>query len=264
MKVLIIEDETPAAEKLERYLARYDQDIEVLAILKSVESSVAWLSSSPDLAELIFMDIQLLDGKSFEIFEKTQVDSPIIFTTAYDEYAVEAFKVNSLAYLLKPIIFDDLSQALDKFSNLQKKLGKSSNGDTSDETLQKVLASLNKPAKSYKTRFMVKIGDHIKSIPVPDIKLFFADGRDAYMVTEEGRKFIVDFKLEKLEELLDPQNFMRVNRTFILNINSIKDVIVYSNSRLKVIPDMELDKEIIISREKVPLFKNWIDGKVSE
>lgn len=260
MKALIIEDETPAAEKLERYLKRFDPNSEVLAILKSVESSVAWLTANPLLADIIFMDIQLLDGKCFEIFEKTKVESPIIFTTAYDEYALEAFKVNSVAYLIKPITFDDISQALDKVSALKKTFNKSEIEDSF--VLQKMLADMGKPYKSYKNRFMVKVGDHIKSIPTDNIKLFFADGRTAWLVTDEGRKYIIDFKLEQLEDLLDPVHFQRVNRTFILNINCIKDVIVFSNSRLKVIPDQTLDKEIIISREKVPQFKDWIDGKV--
>ncbi len=260
MKVLIIEDETPAAEKLERYLKRFDSDSEVLDVLKSVESSVAWFSANPLLADLVFMDIQLLDGKCFEIFRKTKVESPIIFTTAYDEYAIEAFKVNSVAYLVKPITYDDLNQALDKVAALKKTFTKPEKEDSN--VLQQMLADLGKPYKSYKNRFMVKVGDHIKSIPTEHIRLFFAEGRTVWLITNEGRKYIIDFKLEQLEDLLDPVHFQRVNRTFILNINCIKDVIVFSNSRLKVIPDQSLDKEIIISREKVPFFKDWIDGKV--
>jgi len=256
MNVLIIEDEIPAAEKLERYLTRFDTTIKVLDTLKSVESSVNWFNSSKEPADLIFMDIQLLDGKSFEIFKRTEIRSPVIFTTAYDEFALEAFKVNSVAYLLKPYSYDDLKQAMEKVNTLKNSLGESQQKET---FVSDLLKTFSQSEKSYKTRFMVKIGDHIKTIPTDRIKLFFAEGRNAYIVTDEGKKLIIDFNLEKLEELLDPHTFLRVNRSFILNINCIKDVIVYSNSRLKVLPDQEIDREIIISREKVPVFKKWMD-----
>jgi len=253
MKILIVEDELPAAEKLKRYLLRYNSKYVILDILKSVESSVVWFQKNP-APDLVFMDIQLLDGKSFEIFKKVEVNAPIIFTTAFDEYALEAFKVNSVAYLLKPYSFEDLKQAIDKTKGLQK------NTEGTDPMIQSLLAKLSGDEKSYKSRFMVKIGDHIKSIPTPSIQLFFAEGRNAYIVTTEGRKLIIDYNLEQLEELLDPKLFQRVNRSFILHIDTIKDVIVYSNSRLKVIPHQSVDREIIISREKVRLFKSWIDG----
>jgi DNA-binding LytR/AlgR family response regulator len=258
MKVLIIEDETPAAEKLERYLKRLEESIEILSILQSVKESVAWFESNPDLADLVFMDIQLTDGKSFDIFEKTKVKAPIIFTTAYDEYAIEAFKVNGIAYLLKPITFEDIEEAFDKVHSLKSKLSED-NKESSDD-LNQILSKLGGQTQVYKNRFMVKIGDHIRSIPTPDIRIFFAEGRDAYLITQEGRKYIIDYKLEQLETILDPVDFMRVNRSFILKIDSIKDVIVYSNSRLKVLTEQEVDREIIISREKVPQFKAWIDG----
>lgn len=252
MKILIVEDEQPAAEKLERYLQRYDSDFEVLDILKSVETSVDWFRKNPSSADLVFMDIQLLDGKSFDIFKRTEVKAPIIFTTAFDEYALEAFKVNSVAYLLKPYSFEDLSQAINKTKSLSKA--------NTDPAILSILSKISETEKVYKNRFMVKIGDHIKTIPVESIKLFFAEGRNGYIVTSEGRKLIIDYNLEQLEEILDPALFQRVNRSFILHIDSIKDVIVYSNSRLKVIPDQTIDREIIISREKVPQFKSWIDG----
>jgi len=258
MKVLIIEDETPAAEKLARYLKRLEESIEVLAILQSVKDSVDWFKSNPDLADLVFMDIQLTDGKSFDIFEKTKVLAPIIFTTAYDEYAIEAFKVNGIAYLLKPITFEDIEEAFEKVHSLKSKLGEKKENSTDD--LNQLLSKLGGQTQVYKNRFMVKIGDHIKSIPTADISIFFAEGRDAYIINKEGRKYIIDYKLEQLEDILDPIDFLRVNRSFILRIDSIKDVIVYSNSRLKVIPEQEVDREIIISREKVPQFKAWIDG----
>ena len=252
MRVLIIEDEIPAAEKLVRYLKKYDEDVEVLATLQSVKESVKWLKEHGNEPEIILMDIQLIDGKSFLIFDQVDVVKPIIFTTAFDEYAIKAFEVNSIAYLLKPVTLDDLSAALDKYRKLSK---------TTDELMHvtEILKSLS-VGKSYKNRFMVKIGDHIRSVTTDQIALFFAEGRNAYIVNTEGRKLIIDFKMEELEEILDPRQFFRLNRTFIISINAIKDVLVYSNSRLKVIPTVELDKEMIVSREKVQVFKSWFDG----
>ncbi|MEM9858014.1 MAG: LytTR family DNA-binding domain-containing protein [Bacteroidota bacterium] len=256
MKVLIIEDEIPAAEKLERYLKRYDDTIEVVDKLNSVNSSISWLQKSQDTIDLIFMDIQLLDGKSFEIFDQVQIQKPIIFITAFDEYAIDAFKVNSIDYLLKPITFDDLTGALEKLQQMKANLGASHKEPQFD--INTMLSQLQQ--KSYKNRFMVKLGEHIKSIITDKIEFFYAEGRNVYLVTHENRKFIIDFKLEDLEEMLDPKNFFRANRTFIMNIDGITDVVVYSNSRLKIIPRLEYDKEIIVSRDKVAPFKEWMAG----
>jgi two-component system LytT family response regulator len=255
MKVVIIEDEIPAAEKLERYLAKYDASIQVLAQLRSVNESVVWLSKNHETVDLIFMDIQLIDGLSFQIFQQVTIRKPVIFTTAFNEFALDAFKVNSIDYLLKPITFDDLSTSLKKLENLREQL--QWNKEKTDQ-LQEVFATPK--TKDYKTRFMVKLGDHIRSITTDQICLFYAEGRDVYLVTTQNRKFIVDYTLETLEDLLEPKNFFRINRTYILNINSIKDVIVYSNSRLKIAVTQEFDKEIIVSREKVGQFKEWFDG----
>lgn len=256
MKVLIVEDEIPAAEKLERYLKKYDADIVVTEKLNSVASSTDWLQKNQDTVDLIFMDIQLLDGKSFEIFDAVKIHKPIIFITAFDEYAIDAFKVNSIAYLLKPITFDDLSSALEKLEQMRTNLGANeTNGQVDINTM---LSQLQQ--KSYKNRFMVKLGEHIKSVTTDKIEFFFADGRNVYLVTNENRKFIIDFKLEDLEEMLDPKDFFRANRTFVVNIEGITDVVVYSNSRLKVIPRLDYDKEIIVSRDKVAPFKEWMAG----
>ncbi|UII24709.1 LytTR family DNA-binding domain-containing protein [Fulvivirga maritima] len=252
MKVLIIEDEVPAAEKLERYLLRYDSEIEIIDKLTSVQESIQWLQNHQSKIDLIFMDIQLTDGKSFEIFESIKVDKPIIFITAFDEYAIEAFQVNSIAYLLKPIIFSDLEAALNKLENLRNNLSQNS------FDINKALQNIHKD--QYKTRFMVKLGEHIKSITTDSIELFYAEGRTVYLITDQERKFIIDYKLEELEEMLDPQIFYRANRSFIININAIEDVVVYSNSRLLVSPRITFDKEIVVSRDKVSSFKNWFNG----
>jgi two-component system LytT family response regulator len=255
MKVLIIEDEIPAAEKLERYLAKYDTSIQVLTRLTSVKDAVSWLQENQDQVDLIFMDIQLIDGLSFQIFQQVPIQKPVIFITAFNEFALDAFKVNSIDYLLKPITFTDLSNSLKKLENLREQLHW--NKEKTDR-LQEAFATPK--TKDYKTRFMVKLGDHIRSITADQICLFYAEGRDVYLVTNQNRKFIIDYTLETLEDLLDPKNFFRINRTYILNINSIKDVIVYSNSRLKIMVTQEFDKEIIVSREKVSVFKEWFDG----
>lgn len=255
MKVLIIEDEIPAAEKLERYLLKYDASTTVAAILDTVESAVAWLRDHQNEVDLIFMDIQLKDGLSFQIFQQVPVKKPVIFTTAFNEFALDAFKVSSIDYLLKPITFTDLSAALKKLESLREQLHQPKD---QTERMQALVANLK--TKEYKTRFMVKLGEHIRSITTDQIGLFYADGRDVYLVTTQNRKFIIDYTLESLEEILDPKVFFRLNRTFILNINAIKDVLVYSNSRLKITLVQEFDKEIIVSREKVGDFKEWFDG----
>ncbi len=252
MKVLIIEDELPAAEKIERYIKKYDDSFEILNILGSVEASVSWLQEHKDRVDLIISDIQLTDGLSFGIFQQVQVNIPVIFTTAYDEYAIDAFKLNSIDYLLKPVTFLDLSNALNKLKELKRSF------KTTSDTVNKITEDINK--RKFKNRFMVKLGEHIHSVVVGDIALFYADGRTAYLVTKENRKFVVDYKLEQLEELLNPAEFFRPNRTFIIHIDAIKDVLVYSNSRLKVTPSIAFDKEIIVSRERVSQFKEWFGG----
>jgi two-component system, LytTR family, response regulator len=255
LNVLIVEDETPAAEKLERYLQRYNADIHVKSVCDSVETAIDWLKSNQSTIDLIFMDIQLKADVSFKIFKAVKVLKPVIFVTAYNEYALEAFKVNSIDYLLKPVTFDDLSASLRKFENLREQMVPS-------EAKQEKIRSLAEghTNRIYKERFMVKVGDHIRSITIDQVLFFFADGRDVYLVTSQLRKFIIDFTLEALEEALNPKNFFRANRSYILHIPFIQDVMIYSNSRLKIYTQPVWDKEIIVSREKVGEFKEWFDG----
>lgn len=254
ISVLIIEDEIPAAEKLERHLRKYSEDINVVAKIQSVSEAVQWLRANQGQVDLIFMDIQLLDGKSFEIFPQVNVEKPVIFITAFNDFALEAFKVKGIDYLLKPVSFADLSSSLDKLKDLSIKLTWGKKLETIKE------AVISSPQKSYKTRFMVKLGDHIRSITADQIALLFADGRDVYLFTNDNRKFIIDYTLEGLEELLDPKHFFRANRSYIVSIHFIHDVVVYSNSRLKIVPSIKWEQEIIVSREKVNEFKSWFDG----
>jgi len=244
----------PAAEKLERHLKKYSAGISVVNKIQSVSESVQWLRENQSQVDLIFTDIQLLDGKSFEIFQQVKIEKPVIFITAFNDYALEAFKVKGIDYLLKPVSFADLSASLDKLKDLSIKLAW-------DKKLEAIEVTAAAPSqKAYKTRFMVKLGDHIRSITADQIALLFADGRDVYLFTSDNKKFIIDYTLENLEELLDPKQFFRANRSYIVSIQFIQDVVVYSNSRLKIVPSIKWDQEIIVSREKVNEFKLWFDG----
>lgn len=255
LKVLIIEDETPAAEKLERYLEKYSTSIKVIEKIGTVKEAVSWLIAHQSEIDLIFMDIQLYDGTSFQIFKEIKIEKPVIFITAYNEFALDAFKVNSIDYLLKPITFADLSGSLKKLESLRTQLKWD---ESHNEAIIKTFTEA--AGKSYKNRFMVKLGDHIRSITTDQISFFFADGRDVYLVTNQLRKFIIDYTLESLEDILDPKLFFRPNRSYTVNISAIQDVIVYSNSRLKITPNIKWESEIIVSREKVSDFKAWFDG----
>ncbi len=251
MKVVIIEDEALAAEKLERYLIKCNPQTEVLARLRSINEAVSWIEDPSDEVDLFFMDIQLEDGLSFEIFDQVQVKSPVIFTTAFDEFAIDAFKVNSIDYLLKPVTFTDLSKALKKLEAMRSQF-------SGGNTINAAVKNLSK--KQYKDRFLVSLGNHIHSVKSEDVCCFYAEGRDAYLVTDKHKKFMVEYTLETLEELVDPKHFFRVNRSFIVNINAITDVLVYSNRRLKLTLDYKTEKEVIVSREKVAAFKQWFEG----
>ncbi len=250
MKIVLVEDESLAAEKLERYLLKYNSEITVVEKLSSISESVSWFNSNDDY-DIIFMDIQLTDGLSFEIFNQTQINKPVIFATAFDEYAIDAFKVNSIDYILKPITFTDVSTAMNKLKKFQHVFG-------GIENVSNVVKQLSE--NTTKDRFLVRLGNHIHSIKTGEISLFYAEGRTVYLITDQKKKYILDYKLERLENVLEPTEFFRVNRTFIVNISDIKDVLVYSNSRLKITSNVFNEKEIIVSREKVAAFKQWFEG----
>jgi DNA-binding LytR/AlgR family response regulator len=250
MKVLIIEDEKPAADKLTRMLKEKFEDIIILDTLETVESSVNWFLNNP-APDLIFMDIQLNDGISFEIFDSVKISAPIIFTTAYDEYAIRAFKVNSIDYLLKPIEVSALVKSIEKFRDLYPA------GKTDDK---KIDILYNQLVKKYKTRFFIKFGSHCKSIMTEDIKYFFIVERSTFMKTFQGKIFDMDYSLDQLEKMLDPEKFYRINRKFIINLSAITDIITWSSSRLKIkMADEEENHDMVVSREKVSEFKKWLD-----
>ena len=249
MKVLIIEDERPAAQKLIRTLKEINLCIEVIDVLRSVEKAINWFPENPK-PELIFMDIQLEDGLCFDIFENCRIDIPVIFTTAYDEYALRAFKVNSVDYLLKPIDSNELKNAIDKFTIIHQ-------SGTDYSKLESVIKQLQPQLKE---RFLVKIGEHYKSIPTSTINYFYISERCTFLCTDAAKSYPLDYSLDKIEQLIDSKLFFRINRDFIVNFYAIQDMIAYSSSRLKIILQDRADKgEIIVSRERVADFKKWID-----
>jgi DNA-binding LytR/AlgR family response regulator len=254
MTTLIIEDEKPAARLLQRKLEKLEIAVETM--LHSVEESIHWFQNN-EHPDLIFLDIQLSDGLSFEIFEKIDIKSAIIFTTAYDEYALKAFKLNSIDYLLKPIDEDDLEVAVAKFKTRIPK------ADPGNQNLQldfeQIRRMLSNPfEKNYKKRFTVKIGQHLKVITSEEIECFFSENKGTYIHTFDNRNYLIDSTLEILEQELDMKDFFRVSRKFIVPLQAIKEIQVYTNSRLKVILPTYKEDEVIVSREKVQDFKNWL------
>lgn len=251
MNVIIIEDEKPAARRLSRMLN--ELDIEVNTMLHSVEESINWFHHN-EHPDLIFLDIQLSDGLSFEIFEEIPVKSAIIFTTAYDEYALKAFKLNSIDYLLKPIDEDELKKAVEKYKDQQPK---QTDLQVNIDDIRRLL--INPVDRKYKKRFTIKIGQHIKIIHVDEIECFYSENKATYIYTNGKRNYLIDGSLEHWQDQLNPEHFFRVNRTFIVHMNAIKDIISYTNSRLKLLLHSYGESEIIVSRERVKDFKNWID-----
>ena len=248
MTTIIIEDEKPAARMLQRKLEKLNIPVQVM--LHSVREAIEWFqqNSHPDL---IFLDIQLSDGLSFEIFEKVSIQSPIIFTTAYDEYALRAFKLNSIDYLLKPIDEDDLEVAVEKY---RKTISPKPAIDM--QMIRQLFTSSQAPV--YKKRFSVKVGDHIKIIPIEEVELFYSEFKGTFLHTFEGRTFLLDTTLESLEKELDPTQFFRISRKYIIGHTALKDIVVYSNSRLKLTLKSYNKEEVIVSRERVGVFKEWL------
>jgi two-component system, LytTR family, response regulator LytT len=251
MNIIIIEDEKPAARLLQRKVEKLG--LTVSTMLHSVEEALDWFQNNvhPDL---IFLDIQLSDGLSFEIFETIDIKSAVIFTTAYDEYALRAFKLNSIDYLLKPIDEDDLEAAVNKF---KMRTQSTSNLSLDFEMIKRML--VNPVDKSYKKRFTVKVGQQLKLIPVEEVECFYSENKGTYLHTMDNRDYLLDGTLEQLETDLDPKDFFRVSRKFIVPMKGIKEIQLHTNSRLKVILPTYKDDEVIVARERVNDFKEWID-----
>jgi len=251
MKAIIIEDEKPAARRLNRLLE--ELNVEVSIMLHSVEESIEWFLNN-DHPELIFLDIQLSDGLSFEIFDQVSIKSAIIFTTAYDEYALQAFKLNSIDYLLKPIDDEELEKAVKQYRDFKPEKEKIS---VDFEDIKKLL--VNPVEREYKKRFTARVGQHLKIINADEVECFYSENKGTYAATLEGRNYLLDTTLENLEGELSPKTFFRVSRKFYVNINHIKDIISYTNSRLQIKMNTFKEQEIIVSRERVKDFKLWLE-----
>ena len=251
MKVIIIEDERPSARRLQRMLEKHQ--VEVDQMLHSVEESIEWFANN-DHPDLIFLDIQLSDGLSFEIFDEIEVKSAIIFTTAFDEYALQAFKLNSIDYLLKPIDEDELSRAIAEY---KERTPQPKDVHLNFDDIRKLLT--NPVEREYKKRFTTRIGQHIKMIPVDEIECFYSENKGTYAHTIDGRDYLLDTTLEQLEGEISPKVFFRITRKYYVNINAIKDIISYTNSRLQLKLNSYKEQEVIVARERVKDFKLWLE-----
>ena len=247
--VVIVEDETHAAKHLEGQLTR--KDLTVLASLDSVKNAAKWFANNP-MPDLIIMDVQLGDGLSFEIFEIVKIECPVIFLTAFDQYAIEAFKLNSIAYLLKPVDDDELNQALGKYETMQQLF-------TSEGLKEQINSVRNQLTNSYKTRFILKVGEHLKSIPVEDIVFFYSADKATFIRTNDARSRVVDMTLDQIQEKVNPEEFFRINRKYLVSYSAIEDIVTYRNSRLLLKLKYQIDSDAIVSREKVNDFKQWLD-----
>ena len=250
MNIIIIEDEKPAARLLQRKVEKLG--LQVNTMLHSVEEAISWFQNNPH-PDLIFLDIQVADGLSFEIFEQIDIKSAVIFTTAYDEYALRAFKLNSIDYLLKPIDEEELSIAISKFKN---QFQKNTISSLDFEAIKRML--VNPVEKEYKKRFSVKIGQQLKVISIDEVECFYSENKGTYIHTLDNRDYLIDSTLEVVEAEINPKEFYRVSRKFIVTLKAVKEIQVYSNSRLKIILPTYKDDEVIVARERVGDFKEWI------
>jgi len=251
MKVLIIEDEKHTANGLAKMLKSIEKDIEILNIIGSVEETIEYLSEQPVL-DLIFMDIQLSDGISFEIFSEIKVEYPVIFTTSYDEYAIKAFQVNSVDYLLKPIDNAALQKSLDKYKKIYSK-------NTQNQQIEQMLSQISFVQKEYKTRVMVKTPKGFITLQIEEVAYFYIDVQMLFVKTHDNRRYSIDKTLDELEKALNPKKFFRLNRQFIASIDAIGDMNNFFNSTIKIELKPPIDKEIIVSRYNIKEFKEWLD-----
>ena len=257
MKVFIVEDEDLAVKKLRKTLESVDATAEVVGVADSKRSSVNWLNNNA-APDLILMDIELADGQSFEIFDRVDVKSTVIFTTSYDEYALKAFKVNSVDYLLKPVQKEDLQAALNKLKGLKEMYGVKENPVAINvDNLVKELQQKLQP-KEFRKRFLVKHAQKLVSVDVDEIAYFYNDGRLNFFKTQDNRKFVVDYTMDELEQMLDPEKYFRISRSFFVSIESIDQIHDYFRNRLLLQIKPVVDKESIVSREKVSDFKQWM------
>ena len=250
MRVLIIEDENRSANRLMKLLLEIDPTIEIVQTIDSVRNALSFFQQGHNV-ELIFADIQLSDGISFEIFEQVKIEIPIVFTTAYDQYAIRAFKVNGIDYLLKPIDPKELEQSIIKFKSFSKK--------NQIPDLSKLVDLLKVQENDYKTRFMIKVGDRIKTVYVSEISAILSEDKGTYIIDKTGSSHLIDSSLDKIHPMIDQDQFFRINRKYIVNIDSLAEIYSWKNSRLKILIKNHNDNAIIVAREKAAEFKSWLD-----
>ena len=251
MKLLIIEDEAPAFRRLQKVLEEIDPEIEIVDVIDSVEESIKWFNNH-NLPDLIFMDIQLSDGLSFEIFESIKITKPVIFTTAFDEYMLRAFKVNSIDYLLKPIKKEELQQSLIKYHDLKQSFS------TQQADLNELISQIRLDDKKYKSRFLVKKGEQLVSVPTEEIAFFYTHNGVVHLKTKSDAAYLLDFTLDELSNQLDPEVFFRVNRQFVVCLDAIKTVHRWHKGKLLVETHLPTEEQITVSSEKATQFKNWL------
>lgn len=256
MRILIVEDEVPAQIRLKKIILEVIPQAELLESISSVESAIRWFRLNP-MPDLIFMDIQLEDGNSFDIFREVKITVPIIFITAFDQYAIDAFKVNSIGYLLKPVNKDALQEAYDKLNHFKKSL--SPLPDYSEK-----LQSLENTVKSYKKRFAIRFGEHIKTVSTDEISYFYTENKINFLCTSDNRKYPVEFNLDQLETLLNPEQFFRINRQFIIGIHAIAEMRAYTKARVNIKLNPPCPQETIVSVERSAAFKQWLGAGSEE
>ena len=253
-RALIIEDEKPAAEHLQRLISQIDTKIEIVLVISSVDEAVTWFRNNP-VPDLIFLDVQLSDGLSFEIFDHIDITCPVIFTTAYEEYAIKAFKFNSIDYLLKPVSINDLKYAIDRFTSA----GNNFRDSYIHALRYKVDHVMKLLTNNYKSRFVVNVGIHIKTIETGNINLFYSLEKSTFLLESTGKTYDINYSLEQVEKLVDPAQFFRISRKHIINIDAINDIISYSGSRLKLKINNSRDDDILVSRSKLAEFRRWLE-----
>ena len=249
MKTIIIEDENLTAKRLESLLHKYDPSIHVLSVLPSVEDAVAWFNSNAE-PDLVFMDIHLEDDLAFRIFEQVHLKAPVIFTTAYDEYMIKAFKVNSIDYLLKPINYEELVQAIEKYKSLKNQFAR--------PDMDTLLQLIGKKDPEYKSRFMITVGTRIRSIETDEIAYFYSEEKLTFMVTKEGQQLPIDFSLDKLTSVLNPRDFFRISRQFLVSFESIQSVQAHIKGKLKLELKPATKLEVFVSGDRMTDFKEWL------
>ncbi|MBX7050712.1 MAG: LytTR family DNA-binding domain-containing protein [Flavobacteriales bacterium] len=252
MKILIVEDEAPAAKRLIRLISEVEPDARIISHVDSVEDAVSFFEGNPEI-DLAFMDIQLADGISFDIFNKVKVEVPVIFTTAFDHYAVKAFKVNSVDYLLKPVETDELKSALHKYRTRHLKT------DTQKLDLKEILNAIHVKKDGYKKRFLIKTAGRLTFINTTDIGFFFSDEGNTFLVSNQNDRFLLDDTLEEIESQIDPEQFFRINRKMLLSLNAIKRIEPHFNNRFLIQTEPMFNEEVVVSRQRSADFREWLD-----